>query len=469
MIYRNYIGGKWHDEGELADIKNPWDDVTVAQYHVATPDLVNKAIEVAHGANDKMRHLSPYLRQQILKQLSERLRERREEFSTTICMESAKPIQAAQLEVGRAITVLSIAAEEVGRSNGEVIQLSTTGFGNGQYGITRRFPVGPVSAISPYNFPLNLGMHKVAPAIAAGCPIIWKPSLLAPGTAFLFAELVAETDLPTGAMNVITPTDTDAEPLITDPRMRLLSFTGSAAVGWTLMGKARGKRTVLELGGNAAVIIGPDANIDDAVLQCKVGGYIYSGQVCISVQRILVHKSNLKEFTSKFVSAVSELKIGDPMEKDTYIGPMISDREAIRVKEWIMEAKSMGAKILIGGGQVDRMVEPTILTKVPHTANIWKEEAFGPVTIIEEFEGWDHAFAMVNDSRYGLQAGIFTNDIAVIKRAFEELQVGALIVNGSPSFRADNMPYGGIKDSGIGREGVRYAIEEMTELRFLVT
>lgn len=468
MIYGNFIGGEWVMSDDIAEVRNPQNDEIVTQYSLASSSMIESAIASSHEGAQAMRSLLVYERAAALLQLRDLLIREQDDFARTICLETAKPITESRTEVSRGIQVLTLAAEEAKRITGETIPLDLTPAGTGRIGLTRRFPVGPVTAISPYNFPLNLGLHKVAPAIAAGCSVIWKPSLLAPGVAFKFAELVQQTRLPKGAFNVITPTDSNAEPLITDSRMRLLSFTGSAAVGWSLMGKAKGKRTLLELGGNAAVIVGQDANLDHAVERCLVGGYAFSGQVCISVQRILVHKSLIAEFTAKFLTGVSKLKIGNPMDSDTQIGPMVSDKEANRVEEWITEAVVAGAQVLCGGGRRGKLIEPTVLTDVSHNTRAWQEELFGPVTILEPFDTLDEAIELVNESRYGLQAGIFTNDLSATMRAFERLEVGGVIVNDVPTFRADNMPYGGVKDSGLGREGVRYAMKEMTELRLMV-
>ncbi|MEE9593819.1 MAG: aldehyde dehydrogenase family protein, partial [Candidatus Hydrothermarchaeales archaeon] len=339
----------------------------------------------------------------------------------------------------------------------------------GRIGITRRFPIGPIAAISPFNFPLNLVVHKVAPAIASGCPIVVKPPSKTPITSLILAEIVMETELPKGAFSMLPCNTEVAEPLITDPRLKMLSFTGSAAVGWALKKKADPrKKVILELGGNAGMVVHKDADVDLAVSKALVGSFAYAGQVCISVQRLYVHKEIYKPFMEKFIERVKGLKLGDPLDPNADLGPMVDEKVAKRTEEWVKEAIQDGAKVLTGGKADGRYFEPTVIVNVPPQSKVCTEEIFAPVVNIFEYGDIEEALDGINDSHYGLQAGIFTNDHDVIWRAFERLEVGGLMINDTPMFRVDNMPYGGIKDSGYGREGLKYAIEEMTELKLMV-
>jgi acyl-CoA reductase-like NAD-dependent aldehyde dehydrogenase len=332
----------------------------------------------------------------------------------------------------------------------------------------KRKPIGPCALITPWNFPLNLVAHKIAPALACGCPFVLKPASATPIGALLLGEMLAETDLPDGAFSILPMKSSDAAALVEDDRIKKLSFTGSPEVGWKLRERAGFKQVTLELGGNAAVIVERDADIDDAVARCVFGGYYQSGQSCVSVQRILVHESVYEAFRTKFVAAVRELKFGDPRLEDTYIGPIVSEKEASRIEQSIRQAVERGAKLLCGGKRQGVMVEPTVLEDVPESATAWCQEIFGPVTAIASYQAFDKAIARVNVSEFGLQAGVFTQDIDRIEQAWDDLEVGGVMINEVPSFRVDHMPYGGVKQSGLGREGIRWAIESMTETRLLV-
>jgi acyl-CoA reductase-like NAD-dependent aldehyde dehydrogenase len=334
-------------------------------------------------------------------------------------------------------------------------------------GMWKRVPIGPCSFITPFNFPLNLVAHKVAPAIAAGCPFVLKPSSLTPIGALIVGEVLAETDLPKGAFSILPCDLADAGPFSTDERLKLLSFTGSPKVGWQLKRDAGKKRVALELGGNAAVVVDHDADLDDVVERIRIGAFYQSGQTCISVQRIVIHESIYDELKSRLVEDARNLQMGDPRDERTFIGPIISDKEAARIEKWIHDAVSAGATLLCGGGRDGKMVEPTLLESVPKDAPLYAAEAFGPVAMLEPFADFDETIRIVNDSRYGLQAGLFVRDITKIHKAWDELEVGGVIIGDVPSWRVDHMPYGGVKDSGIGREGIRFAIEEMTEIRLL--
>jgi len=382
--------------------------------------------------------------------------------------EAGKPITDARREVARAVQTFTIAAEEAKRIPGEVIPLDWTPGMDSHVGILRRVPIGPVLGITPFNFPLNLVAHKVAPALAAGNPIVIKPAPQTPMTALLLAEVALEAGVPPGGLNVLPCDNQVAERLVVDPRFKLLSFTGSAAVGWMLKAKCGKKKVVLELGGNAGVIVEQDADLDFAAQRCASGGFGYAGQTCISVQRIFVHHSVVDLFTTKFLLQVARLKGGDPNDEATVVGPLIDQHAAHRVEEWIGEAVAQGARVLLGGKRMGSVVEATVLTNVTPTMKVSCQEVFGPVVTVTPYRQFDEALQAMNRSEYGLQAGVFTQDVNKVFHAFRHLEVGAVLANEIPTFRAEHMPYGGVKDSGLGREGLRVSIEEMTEPRFLV-
>jgi len=415
-----------------------------------------------------MRTLSGYARSTLLQKAAQLLQARQEEFARTMTAESGKPVTDARREVGRAIQTFSIAAEEAKRIGGEVVPLDWSPGMETYWGVTRRFPIGPILGITPFNFPLNLVVHKVAPALAAGNAILIKPAPQTPLTSLLLGEVLVQAGVPPGGLNVLPCDNRVAERLVVDPRFKLLSFTGSAPVGWMLKAKCGKKKVVLELGGNAAVIIEPDADLEYVVQRCVTGGFTYSGQTCISVQRIFVHESVADAFTENLVARVQVLSTGDPGEEATVVGPLIDTGAAQRIEGWIGDAVAQGARLLTGGSRVGPVVRPTVLSNVTATMKVSCEEVFGPLVTITPYRDFETALRAVNQSEYGLQAGIFTNNIGRIFQAFEELEVGGVLANEIPTFRADHMPYGGIKDSGIGREGLRYAIEDMTEPKLLV-
>ena len=461
------IDGEWRDGVERQEIHNPYSGETVSAVSIAGAQDVEDAIASSVRGFEAMRTLPTYKRSESILNLRDGLKARREEFARSIALEAAKPISDARIEVDRGVNVLTLAAEEAKRISGEVLPLDLMPASEGRFSLTQRFPLGPILGISPYNFPLNLGLHKVAPALACGSAIIWKPSLLTPGAAMLVGELVRDSGLPPGAVNIITPPDSLAERLVTDPRIRMVSFTGSAKVGWALRSKAGNKKVALELGGNAAVLVGADSDIDFAAQRCTIGGFAYSGQVCISVQRILIEQPVYEEFVTRFLASVKALRVGDPLDERTQAGPMVNDKEADRVALWIDEAIEGGARILTGGERSGRMIQPTVLANVRSDMKLMCMEAFGPVVTVEPFTNWQDAIATVNSSEYGLQAGVFTRDFPRIFHAFKNLDVGGVIVNDVPTYRMDSMPYGGVKQSGLGREGVRFAVEEMTEIRLM--
>ena len=435
---------------------------------MASPADIDRAIAASVAAATPMAELPAYARKAVLLHCVERFRERFDELAMSLCIEAGKPIKDAEGEVPRLIDTFVIAAEESVRLGGEVMPLDISPRAHGYRGYWKRVPIGPCSFISPFNFPLNLAAHKVAPAIAAGCPFVLKPASLTPIGALIIGEVLAETDLPEGAFSVLPCRRDGADLFTVDERLKLLSFTGSPSVGWELKAKAGKKPVVLELGGNAAVIVDADADVDDAVRRIIFGAFYQSGQSCIGVQRIIVHDSIYEDVRDRLVVATKRLKKGDPKDPETFIGPMISEKEASRLHGWIEAAVAAGATLLCGGQREGAMLDATLLENVPATADVNWEEAFGPVANLFRFDDFEDALTMVNDSQFGLQAGVFTRDLYKAQRAWDRLEVGGVVIGDVPSYRVDNMPYGGVKESGLGREGVRFAIEDMTEVRLMV-
>jgi acyl-CoA reductase-like NAD-dependent aldehyde dehydrogenase len=463
-----YLNGSWVTHGREVVVTSPYDRSVVAVVSEADRDHVETAIDSAVRSFAITRKMPSYQRAAILRKITDGMGARREEFARTICQEAGKPIKTARIEVERAINTFQIAAEESTRIYGEYIPLDTLESTAGRWGLVRRFPLGPVFAITPFNFPLNLVAHKVAPAIAAGCPLILKPAPQTPVSSLLLAEIVHESGWPEGAFAVMPLSNDNAALLVADDRIKLLTFTGSAAVGWQLKAHAGKKRVTLELGGNAGVIVHSDTDIAYAAHRCVVGGFSYAGQTCISVQRIFVHRPVFDKFTNLLVEGIRHLKIGDPMQESTDVPPLIREQDAVRVTEWIEEAVKGGARLLVGGRRDGSIVEPAVLTGTLPNMRVNCAEIFGPVVTVEPYDEFRDAVLQLNDSPYGLQAGVLTRDAVLIQMAFEELEVGGVIVGDVPSFRVDQMPYGGVKDSGLGREGVRYSIEDMTERKLLV-
>lgn len=439
-------------------------------FRVALADAatIDAGIAAAAAAAEPMARLASYERQAVLQHCVDRFTERFDELAHALCVEAGKPINDAEGEVGRLIDTFRVGAEEAVRMTGEVQPLDISKRARGYQGMWKRVPIGPCSFISPFNFPLNLAAHKIAPAIAAGCPFVMKPASRTPLGAIIIGEVLAETDLPKGAFSILPATRDGADLFTVDDRLKLLSFTGSPAVGWELKAKAGRKKVVLELGGNAAAIVDGDADLDDAVDRLVFGAFYQSGQSCIGVQRIIIHADIYDALKKKLVAKTKTLVAGDPHDRRTFIGPMIDVREAQRLDNWIREAIESGAKLLCGGKREGAMLEATLLENVERSASLYREEAFGPVAILSRFDDFGAALDEVNDSKFGLQAGIFTRDLFRMFDAWDRLEVGGVVINDVPSFRVDNMPYGGVKDSGLGREGVRFAIEDMTEIRNLV-
>jgi acyl-CoA reductase-like NAD-dependent aldehyde dehydrogenase len=468
--YPYYLANAAVYANSALEVANKFTGEVATRVAQADADAIAAGIAAADGARDAMAALPAHARQDVLNHCVARFRERHEELSQALRIEAGKPIKDARGEVTRLIDTFRVAAEEAVRITGETLELGISPRANGYRGMTRRVPIGPCSFISPFNFPLNLAAHKVAPAIAAGCPFVLKPASRTPIGALIIGEVLAETDLPKGAFSILPASRDGADLFTTDERLKLLSFTGSPGVGWELKAKAGKKKVVLELGGNAACIVDADqADRLDAVVERLVfGAYYQSGQSCISVQRIIAHADIYDALRDKLSAAVAALKMGDPADEDTFIGPIISEAEAKRIEGWVANAVSGGARLLCGGSREGVMMQATLLEDVPLDSEMNCEEVFGPVAALYRFEDFDRALEQVNASAFGLQAGIFTRDIGKAMRAWDRLDVGGVIINDVPSWRVDNMPYGGVKDSGLGREGIRYAIEDMTEIRLLV-
>ncbi|CAN5488477.1 aldehyde dehydrogenase family protein [soil metagenome] len=466
--YPYYLANRPEQPNTDLEVTDKFSGQVATRVALAGAGAIGEGIAAAEAATRPMAEMRPYERKAVLEHCVERFRERAEELALALCVEAGKPIRDSRGEVARLIDTFQVAAEESVRINGEVLNMEISARARGYSGMWKRVPIGPCSFISPFNFPLHLTAHKVAPAIAAGCPFVLKPASRTPVGALIIGEILAETDLPAGAFSVLPCSRDGADLFTTDERLKLLSFTGSPAVGWDLKSKAGKKKVVLELGGNAACIVDCDADLEDAVARIVHGAFYQSGQSCISVQRIMIHEDVYDAFRDSLVAAVKELKSGDPKNEDTFIGPMIAEKEAERLENWIRAAVEAGGKLLCGGGREGAMLQAALMEDVPPHVKVCTEEAFGPVAVLSRFSDFDEALARTNDSDFGLQAGIFTRDLYKAQKAWDRLEVGGVVIGDVPSWRVDHMPYGGVKDSGLGREGVRFAIEDMTEIRLLV-
>ncbi|MCD6565530.1 MAG: aldehyde dehydrogenase family protein [Bacteroidales bacterium] len=466
--YKIYIGGRFATTQTVLEVTNPYSKKVFAKTYLAGADELEKAISGAESVKEEMQNLPSYRRYEILRQISDTINERREDLANVLVRESGKPIRYALGEVDRASQTFLIAAEESKRLPGGYISIDWTPKGEGKEGWIKYFPVGMVAGISPFNFPLNLAVHKIAPAIASGNTIILKPARSTPLSVLELAKIIDKTSLPKGALSILPMDRKAGNQLVTDERFKLLSFTGSPAVGWKMKQGAGKKKVLLELGGNAGVIISASANIDLAVEKCLVGSFAYSGQVCIHVQRIFVHDCVFEEFKLKFLRKVKGLKTGDPLNQETEISVMIDEENAERVDDWVKEAVENGAEILCGGARKESFFEPTVLTSTRPEMKVCSFEIFGPVITLEKFKSFNEAVNAVNNSKYGLQAGVFTNALNEMDMAFNDIETGGVILNDVPTFRVDHMPYGGVKNSGLGREGVKYSMFEMMEPRLLV-
>lgn len=466
--YPLYLNNKAAQPNTDLEVTDKFTGEVAFRTALATPDVIDEAIAGAVRAAEPMAKMASFEKQAVLQHCVTRFRERYDELAFSLCVEAGKPIKDAEGEVDRLIDTFKIAAEEAVRNYGEVQPLDISARAKGYMGMWKRVPIGPCSFISPFNFPLNLAAHKIAPAIAMGCPFVMKPASKTPLGAIIMGEVLAETDLPEGAFSILPASRDGADLFTTDERLKLLSFTGSPGVGWNLKAKAGKKPVILELGGNAAVIVDHDADLDHALERIIFGAFYQSGQSCIGVQRIIIHDDIYETFKAMLVEKTKSLVSGDPKDRDTFIGPMISLGEATRLKGWIDDAVSGGATLLCGGGCEGNMLEATLLENVDPSADANREEAFGPMALLSRFSTFERAMEQVNDSKFGLQAGIFTRDIHKVLDAWDTLDVGGVVVNDVSSYRVDNMPYGGVKDSGLGREGIRFAMEDMSEIRNLI-
>jgi len=468
QIFEIYCAGKFISTSAKHNVTNPYDGSEVATTFLAGDEELDHAIKAAENIADEMRNIPSYTRYNILKQISDELFSLRQHFAELITLESGKPIRYALAEVDRSVQTFTVAAEETKRLPAEYFSIDWTAAGAGKEGFVKYFPIGIVAGIAPFNFPLNLAVHKIAPAIAAGCPIILKPSSLTPLSTLMLAQIIDKTALPKSAVSILPMKRETGNKLVTDDRISLLSFTGSPEVGWKMKSHAGKKKVVLELGGNAGVIVSHGADMEAAITKCVAGGFSYSGQVCIHTQRIYVLKELFESFAEQFVEKVKLLKPGNPIDPATDMAVMIDEANAIRVENWVNEAVKSGARILCGGKRENSFIQPTIITGTKEFMQVCSAEVFGPVVVIEPVDTFAEAVKRINSGRFGLQAGVFTDSINEMNMAFNQLHVGGVIINDVPTFRVDHMPYGGIKDSGSGREGVKYAILDMMEPRLLI-
>lgn len=467
--HRLYIGGKWEEGKETMPVLDKYTGETIGTVPLASKETVDRAIAAARSAFPSWSHTPAHKRYEVLSKVSQLLEKRKDEIAATICREAGKAWKYSLGEVARSVETFRFSAEEAKRIHGETVPMDASSAGEGRVGFWLRVPLGVVSAITPFNFPLNLVAHKVGPALAAGNTLVLKPASTTPLTAILLAEVIEEAGAPAGVFNVVVGSGgTVGEWLTVDPRISKISFTGSPPVGAEIVRKAGLKKVTMELGNNSGTIIEPDADLDAAVPRCVVSAFANSGQVCISLQRLYVHKAVAKEFTKRFVEETKKLKVGNPLDKDCDVGPMIDEKEAERAEAWVKEAVKAGAKVLIGGKRAGRVMQPTVLVNVRAEMKVMCQEAFAPLVSIYEYEKFEEAVAMVEDSPYGLQAGVYTNDIKKAMYAVDRINVGGVMINDTSIFRVDHMPYGGNKLSGLGREGVRFACEEMTAIKMVM-
>jgi acyl-CoA reductase-like NAD-dependent aldehyde dehydrogenase len=466
-VLKFLIRNDWRASASTREVINPYTGAVVETVFQAASNDIDEAVTAAYEAAPAARSVGAYDRFVALTAVAREVERRKDEFASLITLETGKPVIFSRVEVDRSVYTLQTAAEEAKRLEGEILPLDAAPMNQGRLGLVRRFPLGVIAAITPFNFPLNLVCHKIGPAVGAGNTVVLKPSSNAPGVSLLLGDIVARTALPGGTLNVIPCAGDAAGQLVMDERVSMISFTGSPAVGWELKKRAPKKRVTLELGGNAAVIVCRDADVEYALGRIITGAFGNAGQSCISVQRIYVHESIAENFVDRLIAGASKLPLGDPFNEKTIVGPMIDEAAAAKAEEWLREAVADGARILTGGHRKGAVLEPTVLTNVKSSSRVSCQEVFAPIVTVDRFEDLQDAIDRVNDSTFGLQAGIFTNNAADIFRAFRELDVGGVIVNDASSYRADQMPYGGVKDSGSGREGIRYAMEEMTEMKLL--
>lgn len=463
-----YLAGHWVESDAPVAITNPYNGESIGQTWFASAEQLDQAIVATEKAFEITRKQPTYERVRILEALASKLKEHRDEIATLIAKEAGKPIRDAEVETDRGVFTVQIAAEEAKRIEGDVIPLDLLASSKGRFGVVRRFPIGPIAGISPFNYPLNLALHKVAPAIASGNPIVLKPPTKDPLVMLFVARLLDEIGIEPGSLSVLPMSRDVGNAMVEDDRFKLLSFTGSPAVGWKMKRNAGMKKVVLELGGNAGVIVDKDADIAYAAQRVRIGAFAYAGQVCISVQRVFVHEQVYDAFMEALVVETKRIKMGDPMDRETDLGPMIDDKAAARSQKWIEDAVAAGAHVLIGGKADGRFMQPTIIENAPRESFVCSREAFAPLVTVFPVSSFGKAVAAVNDSEFGLQAGVFTNNLERTLYAWENIEAGGVIINDVPAYRIDHMPYGGVKSSGLSREGIRYAIEDMTEMRLMV-
>ncbi len=468
MNFKIYVGGQFVATDNELKVFNSFDNQLIASTYIASPVVLNDAIIAAESAKPKMREMPVFRRYSILMQIAKNLAEDRQSFAEILALEACKPIKYALGEIDRAVQTFTVAAEETKRIPAEYFSVDWTPAGIGKEGFVKYFPVGLVAGIAPFNFPLNLAVHKIAPAIASGNCIIIKPSRSTPLSVLKLASIIDKTELPKGAISILPMDRTSGNLLVTDKRFAKLSFTGSLSVGWQMKQDCGRKKITLELGGNAGVIVSNTADIDFAVDRCVIGAFAYSGQVCIHTQRIYIHESKFDEFTAKFCAVTEKLVSGHPLDNKADISSMIDEANAMRVEHWVDEAVEQGAKILHGGKRIGALYQPTVLTKTNANMRVCSDEVFGPVVVLEKYSNYSNVVDEINNTDFGLQSSVFTNSISEMNYAYEHVDVGGLIINEIPTFRVDHMPYGGVKNSGFGREGIKYAIMEMMEPKLLI-
>ncbi len=468
--YKSFVANRFVEASNWLDVHDKWSGDIISKVGLVDDAQLERALSLADACEKRLAHISAGRREAWLRELHKRLESKAQEFTTLLSQEAGKPIAYAKAEIERCLSTLRFASEEARRLVGEKVPVDF-GAGAGKSAFTDRFPVGTVVGISPFNFPLNLALHKLGPAIAAGCPIILKPSPLAPSVLFKFAQLLEGLDMPEGAVSIIMTSDEQAQKLSSDARVKLISFTGSPQVGWGIKEKAGKRKVLLELGGNAPVIVDESANVAEAAKKVAIGAFLYAGQICISTQRVYVVDAIFDEFKKRVLEETSNLVVGDPASDKTQVGPMIAKNHLERISQWVEEAKQGGATVLCGGkvqSHANNLYGPTWLSDVDEAEKVACQEVFGPIAVLSRVENFDQAIKRANATRFGLQAGVFTNRLDHMKQAFRDLDYAGIMINNVPGFRVDSMPYGGIKDSGFGREGLRYAIEEFTEAKLIV-
>lgn len=463
-----YLAGEWVESGDPIEVINPYNGEVIGVTYLASAEQLDHAVVAAERAFKVTSKQPVFERVHILDSLAARMKEHRDHIASLIALEAGKPIRDAEVEADRGVFTIQIASEEAKRIGGEVVPLDLLPSSKGRFGVVRRFPIGPIAGISPFNFPLNLALHKIAPAIASGNPIVLKPPSKDPLVMLFIAKLLDEIGIEPGSLSVLPMNRAVGNTMVEDPRFKLLSFTGSPDVGWEMKKNAGMKKVVLELGGNAGVIVDQDADLAFAAQRVRVGAFAYAGQVCISVQRVFIHEAVYDEFVRLLVAETRKVKLGDPLDRETDLGPMIDDKAAARSQKWIEDAVARGATVLTGGKAEGRFMQPTIIENAPLDAFVCSREAFAPLVTVFKVPSFGKAVEAVNDSIYGLQAGVFTNNLERALYAFEKIEAGGVVMNDIPTYRIDHMPYGGVKSSGLSREGIRYTIEDMTEMRLLV-